>query len=162
MTAWPAPPTSDRASERGAAPPVHRWRREPRRGRPAARPSGPAWPAGSPAQMRAATRPAARQGRLLAVPAGPGRHPGQSRQRSSPRVGRRCRLPLSRAGRNSRTATCTTLTRSRPPPPSSPPYLTRGHSPQELALRASPVNEDAERKKPLLLRTLGAGRACDQ
>ncbi|XP_064334806.1 mucin-7-like [Camelus dromedarius] len=124
LTARPAPPTSDRASERGNAPPV-----------------------------RAACRPAAPQGRLLAVRAGPGATPGKAASAAPP--GRQ-EVPAapSQAGQSSRTATNTALIRSHPPPPrpppSSPPDLTRGHRPQEPALRPSPVNGGAERKEPSL------------
>ena len=105
---------------------------------------------GSPARMRAAARPAAPQGRLLAVPAGARRHPGKTSRSAPRRISRRCRLPLhGRVGRIWRTSTYTTPTRSHPPS-SSPPDLTRGHSSREPALRASPVNGDAERKGPSL------------
>lgn len=100
--------------------------------------------------MRAAARPAAPQGRLLAVPAGPRRHPGQSLPSAPLRISRRCQVPLpGRVGRSSRTSTYTTPTISHSPP-SSPPDLTRGHSSREPALRPSPVNGDAERKEPSL------------
>lgn len=139
-------PASNRAREHCSAPP------------PAAeaRP-GPRVP---PALVRAATPPAATQGRLPAVPWGQGRHTGKATTaalgRSAGGASRPFPGPSGARDRHQHgpkfalTYCCpfpAALVPSSRPPSASPPDLTRGHLTPAPAPCLSPVNGDAERKE---------------